>query len=50
MCKYMRKIEDIFDFLSHKELEKIKATVCGTLCNGECRKEFLESINKNKTK
>ena len=45
MCKFMRIIEANFGFLPHERLERIKSTVCGVTCGGNCKEEYIEKIN-----
>jgi len=44
MCKHMRALERIAitDDLTDEQHEHLKSFVCGALCNGSCKPEYIE--------
>jgi len=44
MCEVMEKLERIscYEDMSDKQLERIKSLICGTLCGGKCKKEYIK--------
>lgn len=38
VCKHMMKLEKELHDLSFKQVEKVKSVICGTLCDGSCKK------------
>ena len=40
-CKHMEHINRCLDDLNKDQLERVKRIICSTLCNGQCKNEYL---------
>lgn len=49
VCRHMKALERIAitDDLTDEQHEHLKSFVCGALCNGRCKPEYIEKIPKS---